>query len=177
MKLHVLEREQRVARPLAEVFEFFARANNLERITPPWLSFALVGEEPSELRRGTLLQYRLRVHRVPLRWVAEIELWEPGRAFVDRQVHGPYRLWRHQHDFAPIGEQTIVRDRVRYALPLGRVGDLAHQGFVRRDPRADLRVPPPSGLSTAPMISLLWLRRDLRVHDQQAGLLMRERSG
>jgi ligand-binding SRPBCC domain-containing protein len=133
MKVHVLEREQRVARPLAEVFEFFARANNLERITPAWLSFGLVGQEPSELRLGTLLQYRLRVHRVPLRWVSEIELWEPGRTFVDRQVRGPYRLWRHQHDFAPIGEQTIVRDRVRYALPLGRFGELAHAVFVRRD--------------------------------------------
>jgi ligand-binding SRPBCC domain-containing protein len=133
MKVHVLEREQRVARPLAEVFEFFARADNLERITPPWLSFGLVSQEPSELRRGTLLQYRLRVHGVPLRWVSEIELWEPGRAFVDRQVRGPYRLWRHQHDFAPIGAQTIVRDRVRYALPLSRLGELAHAVFVRRD--------------------------------------------
>ena len=133
MKVHVLEREQRVARPLAEVFEFFARAENLEWITPPWLSFGLVGEEPSELRRGTLLEYRLRVHGVPLRWVSEIELWEPGRAFVDRQVRGPYRLWRHRHDFAPIGEATIVRDRVRYALPVGRFGELAHAMFVRRD--------------------------------------------
>ncbi len=61
------------------------------------------------------------------------ELWEPGRAFVDPQVCGPYRLWRHQHDFAPIGAQTIVRDRVRYALPLSRFGELAHVVFVRRD--------------------------------------------
>jgi ligand-binding SRPBCC domain-containing protein len=133
MKAHLLEREQRVARPLVQVFEFFARADNLERITPPWLSFGLVCEPPGELRLGTLLEYRLRVHGVPLRWVSEIELWEPGRAFVDRQVRGPYRLWRHRHDFAPIGEETIVRDRVRYALPLGRVGELAHAVFVRRD--------------------------------------------
>ena len=133
MKAHVLEREQRVARPLAEVFEFFARADNLERITPPWLSFGLVSQEPSELRRGTLLQYRLRVDGVPLPWVSEIELWEPCRAFVDRQVCGPYRLSRHQHDFAPIGAQTIVRDRVRYALSLSRFGELAHAVFVRRD--------------------------------------------
>ena len=66
MKVHVLEREQRVARPLTEVFEFFARADNLERIAPPWLSFGLVSQEPSELRRGTLLQYRLR----SVRWAA-----------------------------------------------------------------------------------------------------------
>jgi ligand-binding SRPBCC domain-containing protein len=133
MNVHVLERAQRVARPPAGVFEFFARADNLGRIAPPWRSCGLVSQEPSELRRGALLQYRLRVHGVPLRWVSEIELWEPGRAFVDRQVCGPYRLWRHQHDFAPIGEQTIVRDRVRHALPLSRFGELAHVVFVRRD--------------------------------------------
>ena len=133
MNVHLLEREQRVARPLAEVFEFFARASNLERITPPWLSFRLAGEQASELRPATLLEYRLRVHVIPLRWVAQIELWEPGRAFVDRQVRGPYRLWHRRHEFAPIGRDTIVRDRVHYALPASRIGELAHALFVRRD--------------------------------------------
>jgi ligand-binding SRPBCC domain-containing protein len=133
MKVHLLEREQRVSRPLAEVFEFLARASNLERITPPWLSFGLAGEQASELRAGTRLEYRLRVHGMPLRWVSQIELWQPGRAFVDRQVRGPYRLRRHRHEFATIGQDTIVRDRVHYALPAGRIGELAHALFVRRD--------------------------------------------
>ena len=133
MKVHLLEREQRIARPQGEVFEFFARASNLERITPPWLNFGLAGEQPSELQAGTLLEYRLRVHGIPLRWVSQIELWEPGRAFVDRQVRGPYQLWRHRHEFAPIGQYTIVRDQVHYALPAGPIGELAHALFVRRD--------------------------------------------
>jgi hypothetical protein len=80
VNFHLLEREQRVARPLAEVFEFFARASSLERITPPWLSFRLAGEQLSELQPGTLLEYRLRVHGMPLRWVSQIELWEPGHS-------------------------------------------------------------------------------------------------
>ena len=133
MKVYLLEREQRIARPLVEVFEFFARASNLERITPPWLNFGLAGKQPSELQAGTLLEYRLRVHGVPLRWVSQIELWEPGRAFVDRQVRGPYRLSRHRHEFSPIDQDTIVRDQVHYALPAGRIGELAHALFVRRD--------------------------------------------
>jgi ligand-binding SRPBCC domain-containing protein len=133
MKIHTLEHTQRLGRPVDEVFEFFARAENLERITPPWLSFELQDGGPSELREGSLIHYRLRVHGVPLRWVSRIEMWEPGEKFVDRQLRGPYRLWRHEHTFAVDGNGAVVSDHVRYALPLGPLGDIAHAAFVHRD--------------------------------------------
>jgi ligand-binding SRPBCC domain-containing protein len=131
--IHDLYREQLIPRPLDEVFGFFARAGNLERITPPWLGFGLVAPEPDEMSVGTLIEYRLRLHRVPLRWVSRIERWEPGRAFEDAQVKGPYRLWHHRHEFRAAGGGTLVQDHVRYALPLGLLGDLAHTAFVERD--------------------------------------------
>ncbi len=131
--IHVLEREQRVARPLGEVFSFFSRAGNLERITPPWLRFKLLTPEPIEMRPGTLIEYRLQLHRIPVHWVSRIEEWEDGKSFVDRQLRGPYRVWHHRHEFTSDGEQTVVRDRVSYALPLGAAGELAHVAFVRRD--------------------------------------------
>ena len=129
MRVHRLEREQRVAAPPGAVFEFFARARNLELITPPWLRFQVLTPEPIAMAPGTLIEYRLRLHAVPLRWTSRIEEWDPGRGFVDRQVRGPYRLWHHQHEFAADGDGTVVRDDVRYSLPLGDLG----QGFVRRD--------------------------------------------
>lgn len=133
MRVHKLQRVQRVARPLELVFEFFARAGNLERITPPWLSFGLLSEEPIEMREGALIEYRLRLHGVPLRWISRIEEWEPGRLFVDRQIEGPYSLWHHEHQFTRVNGDTLVRDRVRYALPLGPLGELGQALFVRRD--------------------------------------------
>ena len=133
MRPHVLEREQLVAAPLHEVFTFFAHARNLERITPPWLRFTVLTPEPIELTVGSRIAYRLRLHGVPLRWITQIEEWEPGRSFVDRQLRGPYRLWEHRHEFSAMNGSTIVRDRVRYALPLGPFGALAHATFVRRD--------------------------------------------
>jgi ligand-binding SRPBCC domain-containing protein len=131
--IHRLERRQFVNHPLDEVFEFFARAHNLERITPPWLRFELLTPEPIEMRVGTRIEYRLHVHRVPVRWTSRIEEWEPGRAFVDRQLCGPYGLWHHRHSFQSAGAGTVVGDQVDYALPLGRVGELAHRLFVGRD--------------------------------------------
>jgi ligand-binding SRPBCC domain-containing protein len=82
---------------------------------------------------GTLIDYRLRLHGLPLRWVTRIEEWEPNRVFVDRQLRGPYRLWHHRHEFTRASDGTLVRDLVHYALPLGPLGALAHAALVRRD--------------------------------------------
>jgi hypothetical protein len=131
--VHRLEREQYLDRPLGEVFAFFAQAGNLERITPPWLRFELLTPEPVQMAVGALIDYRLRVHGVPLGWTSQIEVWEPGRQFVDRQLRGPYALWHHRHRFEPAGGGTWVYDEVHYAVPLGIIGELLHPLFVRRD--------------------------------------------
>ena len=132
MSLQIFRAEQRIGRPLPEVFEFFSRAANLERITPPWLSFSILGAEPAEVASGTVIPYRLRLHGLPLIWVSQIEQFERGRVFVDRQLIGPYRQWIHRHEFEAAGEHTVIRDEVRYELLLGRIGALAGL-FVRRD--------------------------------------------
>jgi ligand-binding SRPBCC domain-containing protein len=128
-----IEREQRVAAPPDEVFEFFSRARNLERITPAWLRFEVLTPGPIAIGPGTRIEYRLRLHAVPVRWVSRIEEWEAGRGFVDRQVRGPYRLWHHRHAFTPDGDGTVVHDSVDYLLPFGPLGRLAHAAFVARD--------------------------------------------
>ena len=134
MRHHRLEREQHVAPPPDEAFEFYADASRLQDITPPWLRFQVVTARPIAMRPGALIDYRLRLHGVPVRWRTRIETWEPGRRFVDAQVSGPYRLWHHTHEFEPDGGGgTVIRDIVRYALPLGPLGALAHLAFVRRD--------------------------------------------
>ena len=131
---HTLVREQRLPGPPDEVFGFFADAGNLEAITPPWLSFEIVTPRPIEMGRGTLIEYGLRLHGVPVSWLTRIEVWEPGRRFVDQQLRGPYALWHHGHEFAPApAGGTLMRDTVRYALPAGPFGALAHRLFVRRD--------------------------------------------
>jgi ligand-binding SRPBCC domain-containing protein len=132
MKLHVLRREQLLEGTPGEVFPFFADARNLERITPPLLGFRVVGPEPIEMRAGTLIEYRLKLHGIPVDWLTRIDEWEPGVRFVDTQLAGPYRLWHHTHTFEERGGRTLMRDEVRYALPLWPLGELA-MPLVRRD--------------------------------------------
>jgi len=129
---YVLRREQELPGTPDEVFPFFAEARNLESITPPFLSFHVVSAD--EMRVGALIEYRLKLHGIPIRWLTRIEEWEPGVRFVDMQLTGPYRLWHHTHEFRPApGGGTVMTDTVRYALPLGPLGALAHRVLVRRD--------------------------------------------
>jgi ligand-binding SRPBCC domain-containing protein len=114
----------------AEVFPFFADAHNLDRITPPWLHFRVVTPPPIEMRRGARIEYRLRLHGVPIRWHTVITVWDQPRRFVDEQLGGPYRRWRHEHTFEPAGGGTLARDRVAYAMAGGR---LAQRLLVGRD--------------------------------------------
>lgn len=138
MSVHVLTRVQQLPGSPDTVFPFFAAARNLEAITPPFLGFEVTTPEPIAMEAGTLIEYRLRLHGLPLRWLTRIELWEPGVRFVDRQLKGPYALWHHTHEFAADPARpdvTTMRDTVRYALPLGPLGELAHRLLVRRDLR------------------------------------------
>ena len=131
---HVLRREQRLPGTPEEVFPFFAEAANLEAITPPWLGFQVATPSPIEMRVGTLIEYRLRLHRLPIAWLTRIEEWVPDERFVDMQLTGPYRLWHHTHTFRPHPDGgTLMTDTVRYALPFGPLGSLAHRVLVRRD--------------------------------------------
>lgn len=124
-----LEREQLLARGLEEVFAFFSDPFNLEELTPPWLRFRVVGTSTPVVEEGTTIDYRLRVHGIPIRWRSLIREWDPPHAFVDEQVRGPYRTWVHRHRFRATGEGVVVGDRVDYDVPCAvLVGS-----FVRRD--------------------------------------------
>jgi ligand-binding SRPBCC domain-containing protein len=118
--------------PREQIFEFFADARNLERITPRFLRFAVLTPAPIAMRRGALIDYRLRLHGLPLSWKTEITEWNPPHRFVDVQRRGPYAEWVHTHSFDDQDQGTLVRDHVRYRLvgpwPLTRVINAALVG-------------------------------------------------
>jgi ligand-binding SRPBCC domain-containing protein len=103
-----------VPRPLADVFPFFATARNLEALTPDFLRFEVLGSSTPDLEVGTLIDYRLRLRGIPMRWQSEITAWEPPFRFMDEQRRGPYRRWSHEHTFEEVDGQTVARDHVIY---------------------------------------------------------------
>jgi ligand-binding SRPBCC domain-containing protein len=133
MTEYQLQRDQFIPRPLDDVFAFFADAANLERITPPWLKFRIVTPTPITMAAVTRIDYQIRWRFVRLKWTTEIVDWEPNHRFTDTQIHGPYVLWHHTHTFESRDGGTHMHDLVRYRLPLGPLGKLAHRLQVQRD--------------------------------------------
>lgn len=128
---HELHTTLELPLPIDEVFAFFAEAGNLQRITPPELRFEILTTLPLEMRRGTLLEYRLGLFGIPFGWRTRIAAWDPPHGFIDVQLEGPYAVWEHTHTFAATDGGTLIDDHVRYRLPLSPLGDLAHP-LVRR---------------------------------------------
>ena len=131
----ILEREQLVPHPRSTVFAFFADARNLERLTPAQLRFHILTPQPIVMRAGTVIDYRLQLFGVGFLWRTLIESFEPESAFVDLQLKGPYRLWRHRHEFIEVPGGTLVRDHVTYRTPFGPLGELARRLFIERQLR------------------------------------------
>jgi len=121
MKTYSLRKSLWLPQSRAKVFEFFSNPGNLDRLTPAWLSFAILTPAMSQLKEGALLDYRLRIRGMPIRWQSEIAVWEPPYRFVDRQTKGPYALWVHEHTFDERDNGTLVEDNVEYAVPGGSI--------------------------------------------------------
>lgn len=126
-----LSAETWVSVPRAEVFPFFADATNLERLTPPWLHFTIRTPPPIAMYPGREIEYTVRLHGVPLRWISRIAAFEPPEMFVDEQRRGPYRRWVHTHRFVEARGGTTLLDEVQFDMLAGwLVG-----GLVARDLR------------------------------------------
>jgi uncharacterized protein len=119
--------------PPEALWPFFCEARNLEAITPPWLGFQVLRQSTPAIGAGTLIDYRLSLHGLPLRWQTRIATWEPPHRFVDRQLRGPYASWQHTHDFVPLAGGTVMRDTLQYQLPAGRLGRAAAGRLVAGD--------------------------------------------
>ena len=120
-----------VNRAIEETFNFFASAENLNNITPPWLHFKIVSDTPIQMGIGTIIEYRLKLRGFPIKWVSEIPIWQPPFRFVDQQKSGPYRYWHHEHLLEKHDKNsTRVKDIVTYKVPPDR---FTHALFVKRD--------------------------------------------
>lgn len=125
-----LETELIIPETRARVFEFFSDARNLEKLTPDSLRFSIVTPEPIDMKVDAVIQYRLKIRGIPVRWKTLISEWNPPFSFVDEQIKGPYRYWIHRHTFEEVDGGTLVKDLVRYQVPGGA---LVNKFFVTKD--------------------------------------------
>lgn len=135
MQLQCFRFNQTVPFSLPEVWRFFSDATNLSVLTPPEAAFESGGID-GPVYPGQILTHRVRVlPGIKLTWVTEILHVEPGRSFVDGQESGPFRFWRHRHEFVEKPGGTEVKDTVHWALPLDPFSRMALP-FVRNQLKA-----------------------------------------
>jgi uncharacterized protein len=151
----VYVRESKIARPAAEVFAWHERPGALERLTPPWERTAVVARRGG-LRDGDRVTLRIGAGPLGLTWEAEHRDYEPGRAFRDVMIRGPFAAWDHRHEFVAAGaDACLLRDTVRYRPPGGPLGRVLAP-WIRRKiermfrhrhalTRADLEAAAPAG--------------------------------
>ncbi len=64
-------------------------------------------------------------------FVAEHTRYERGVLFEDTMRTGPFKRWRHEHQFLPWPTGTLLRDQVHYELPLSLLSELAQPIMAR----------------------------------------------
>jgi ligand-binding SRPBCC domain-containing protein len=151
--IHRTQFEQWIPVPIEKVFLFFANPNNLPRIMPPATRTELTalrlvppsvpaGIPAIPLREslagvGSEIVTTFRpVSFLPLRarWIALITEFEWNRHFADVQKKGPFKRFKHRHEFSvetrngTIG--TAVRDVIEYDAGFGALGKLAQRLFI-----------------------------------------------
>jgi ligand-binding SRPBCC domain-containing protein len=142
--------EQWVARPLKSVFRFFSNPNNLPRLMPPAQKVRIeelrLVEAPSCKSEGVIaadVGSEVAVSLRPLpwlpfraQWTARIVEYVQDEAFADEQVRGPFRHWRHGHEFREETRNgqagTVVRDVVEFDPGWGRVGRVTSYLIARQ---------------------------------------------
>ena len=116
--------------PVGEVFAFHERPDALDRLMPPW-SKARILERTGGLEVGAKVRLRIPVGPFGMEWLAVHTGYRKNRYFEDIQQRGPFRVWRHRHEFAEEDEGTRLTDRIEFSLPLAPVADWLAAWFVR----------------------------------------------
>lgn len=122
---------------IEKVWQFFSDPANLFAMTPPELNLKNTNQQQFEqMYPGQVITYSVRpLLGIPLFWLTEITHVDKPRFFVDEQRKGPYSMWHHEHHFKPVEGGVEMTDLVHYEVPLGPLGTVAHNLFIKKELR------------------------------------------
>lgn len=132
MKARTLHRTTVINKPREEVFRFFSTPGNLNLITPPAFAMSMTWMNTENIQQGTLIDYKIKISGIPLKWRTKITVWEPPHCFVDIQLQGPYRVWIHEHVFEEKDNKTVMHDHLQYLSPGWMLEPLINKWYVER---------------------------------------------
>ncbi len=132
--IYTLSRQQQLNCDIERAWKFFSSANNLSAITPKDMNFIVLTKmNDDEIFEGMIIDYYVSpIFGIKMKWKTEIIQVDFQKSFTDFQKKGPYKLWHHHHEFEINDQGVFMKDFVKYELPFGFLGDIAHKIFVRK---------------------------------------------
>ncbi|MEO5908886.1 MAG: SRPBCC family protein [Ginsengibacter sp.] len=134
MKIYYYKTRQFLSTDINTAWDFFSSAKNLAIITPPELDFKILTDlDDKDIYEGMLIEYTVKpLFGIPLHWQTEIWKIKKPEMFTDKQVKGPYKIWEHTHIFIQKENGILMKDKVKYQLPFGILGQITNSLLVRK---------------------------------------------
>jgi|TARA_B110001454_G_scaffold175213_1_gene166925 ligand-binding SRPBCC domain-containing protein len=132
--LYTLYAKQTVSKEIGLLWDFFRKPTNLNKLTPEDVHFKIKSGKSDDFYEGKIISYKIKPFKLlALNWVTEISQIKEGSYFIDNQISGPYKMWRHEHHFKDNHNGTTeIIDKVKYKVPFYIVGKLMHKMFIRK---------------------------------------------
>jgi ligand-binding SRPBCC domain-containing protein len=93
---------------------------------------AVAGVTSGLIGDGQEVTWRARHFGVRLRMTSRITSLDFPKTFADEQVKGPFKAFRHVHEFEATATGSIMTDRVEFTAPFGPLGRLVELLVLRR---------------------------------------------
>jgi ligand-binding SRPBCC domain-containing protein len=93
---------------------------------------AVAGVTMGLIGAGQEVTWRARHFGVPIRMTSRITSMEFPERFVDEQVRGPFKAFRHVHEFEATASGSVMTDRVEFTAPFGLLGRIVEKLVLHR---------------------------------------------
>jgi ligand-binding SRPBCC domain-containing protein len=132
--IYQLKRTQQLYCDNVSAWNFFSSPENLSRITPKDMGFVVLSNLQDEsIYEGMIINYTVSpLLGIPLKWQTKITHVDYEKSFIDFQQKGPYKSWKHHHEFFSNQDGVLMIDTVNYELPFGVIGSIVHSLFIKK---------------------------------------------
>lgn len=128
----IFERSVRIEASAEEVFAWHESEGAFERLAPPWERIEIVSRRGG-IRDGGRIEIAMPTGPIRRRWVAVHSGYVKGEQFVDEQIEGPFKYWKHTHRMEAEGpDACVLHDRIEYELPGGAAGNFVAGAWVQK---------------------------------------------
>lgn len=121
-----------LAIPIAEAFDLARNIDAHVGSMAHTSEQAVAGVTSGLIGAGDDVTWRASHFGIPFRLTSRVTAMDRPHSFIDEQVRGPFRSFRHEHRFTPTDDGTLMVDRVEFTAPFGPLGVLAERLVLAR---------------------------------------------